>query len=100
MRNLILSALALTALAGCQAPGTGLAGERGLSVVYGVEEGDMLKLRAGPGTGFDVYTGLPNGTLVQVRDCDQQGGVRWCRVALERTPEMTGYVSQSYLRRL
>ncbi|MEP4805797.1 MAG: hypothetical protein ABJZ69_15415, partial [Hyphomicrobiales bacterium] len=30
--------------------------------VFGVEDGDMLKLRAGPGIGFNVIVGLPNGT--------------------------------------
>ena len=35
--------------------------------VYGVAEGDMLKMRGGPGTGFDVWVGLPNGTVVPYR---------------------------------
>lgn len=66
--------------------------------VYGVEEGDMLKLRGGPGTGFETRVGLPNGTLVRVRDCNRVGGTRWCDVALDRAPGLTGYASETYLR--
>ncbi|ETX29066.1 SH3 domain-containing protein [Roseivivax isoporae] len=99
MKRLVLAVLALGAVASCGAvPGGG--GEAGRYVVAGVEENDMLKLRGGPGTGFDSHAGLPNGTIVRVRDCTPSGGVRWCRVALEEAPGLDGYVSKSYLRRL
>jgi len=66
--------------------------------VFGVEDGDMLKLRAGPGTGFDTIVGLPNGTMLRVRDCSRNGGTRWCEAALDRAPGLRGYVSETYLR--
>ncbi len=66
--------------------------------VFGVEEGDMLKMRAGPGTGFNVIVGLPNGTALRVHSCEQTGGTRWCRVSLDRARSLKGYVSWAYLR--
>ncbi len=91
------AALALAAaLGGCAANSEW--GER--FEVYGVDEGDMLKLRGGPGTGFDVIVGLPNGTVLRVYECTQTGGTRWCEAALDRAPETTGYVSWAYLREL
>ncbi|WP_417722221.1 SH3 domain-containing protein [Salipiger sp.] len=99
MYRSIIGALVLSVLAACQAPGPGgLLGDR--YEVHGVGEGDMLKLRAGPGTGFDVRVGLPNGEIVRVRDCSRLGGTRWCRIVLDRSPGLEGYVSQTYLRKL
>jgi uncharacterized protein YraI len=66
--------------------------------VYGVEEDDMLKMRAGPGTGFDVIVGLPNGAEVRVRDCERTGSTVWCRVTLNKARSLKGYVSQAYIR--
>ncbi len=68
--------------------------------VYGVEEGDMLKMRAGPGTGYIVIVGLPNGTAVRVHSCEQTGSTRWCRVSLDRVRQLKGYVSWAYLRKI
>ncbi|WP_170419189.1 SH3 domain-containing protein [Ruegeria atlantica] len=68
--------------------------------VFGVEDGDMLKLRAGPGVGFNVIVGLPNGTALRVHSCEQTGGTRWCRVSLNRARGLKGYVSWAYLRKL
>ena len=68
--------------------------------VFGVEDGDMLKLRAGPGIGFNVIVGLPNGTALQVHNCEQTGGTRWCRVSLQRARGLKGYVSWAYLRKI
>nr|WP_170561333.1 SH3 domain-containing protein [Ruegeria atlantica] len=67
--------------------------------VFGVEDGDMLKMRAGPGTGFNVIVGLPNGTALRVHTCEQTGGTRWCRVSLKRARGLKGYVSWAYLRK-
>ncbi|WP_353475012.1 SH3 domain-containing protein [Salipiger sp. H15] len=99
MRKTIWAAISLATLAACGGePGAVALGHR--YEVQGVEEGDFLKLRGGPGTGFDTYVGLPNGTVVRVRECTQTGGTRWCRVALDRAPDLTGYVSWAYLREL
>jgi uncharacterized protein YraI len=68
--------------------------------VFGVENGDMLKLRAGPGAGFNVIVGLPNGTALRVHSCEQTGGTRWCRVSLQRARGLKGYVSWAYLRKI
>ena len=68
--------------------------------VSGVDAGDMLRMRAGPGVGYDVILGLPNGTVLRVHDCQQTGGTRWCNVTLDRARSYRGHVSAAYLRRL
>ncbi len=100
MRKTMFGVLAMTALAACQGPMAGAISGQNLYEVYGVEEGDMLKLRAGPGTGFDILAGLPNGTVVRAHHCERLGHTRWCQVALDRSPATQGYVSQSYLRKM
>ncbi|MFD2853626.1 SH3 domain-containing protein [Seohaeicola zhoushanensis] len=67
--------------------------------VHGVEADDFLKMRAGPGTGYVVVLGLPNGTVLQVQECTQTGSTRWCRVALDQARGMKGWVSWTYLRK-
>ena len=66
--------------------------------VYGVQGDDMLKLRAGPGTGYVVLLGLPNGTPVRIMNCQLVGGTNWCRVFLDQAPAIKGFVSDGYLR--
>lgn len=65
--------------------------------VTGVDEGDMLKLRAGPGLGYSVIVGLPNGTELINRGCDRVGSTPWCAVSLKVAPRLKGYVSGHYL---
>ncbi len=79
---------------------TAAAASLGWYEVFGVEDGDMLKLRAGPGIGFNVIVGLPNGTALRVHSCEQTGGTRWCRVSLERARGLKGYVSWAYLQKI
>lgn len=100
MRRIVLSAFALGVAAACQGPAPAIIGGSDRYEVHGVEEGDMLKLRAGPGTGFDVRFGMPNGTVVRARDCERMGGTRWCKVSPESEPTVVGYASESYLRKL
>ncbi len=100
MRNIIFTILATGTLSACGDTLPVLPGSATRYEVYGVEEGDMLKVRGGPGTGFDVYAGLPNGTIVKAYDCARLGHSRWCKVALDRSPGLVGYVSQAYLRKL
>ena len=76
------------------------AGSLGRYEVHGVGDDDMLKLRGGPGIGFSVIVGLPNGTVVRVHSCQQTGGTRWCRVSLQRARGLKGYVSWAYLRKI
>jgi len=66
--------------------------------VFGVEKDDMLKMRAGPGTGYRVIVGLPNGTVLRIHSCEQTGGTRWCKATLKQARGLKGYVSSAYLR--
>ena len=78
-------------LAGCM----GVAGSRVVVDRAGADE--LLKLRAGPGLGFKVIVGLPDGTELLRRDCVTEVGQLWCRVSLVDVPGLTGYVSADYL---
>jgi len=100
MRNAILLLLAAFFLGVVAETRTAAAASLGRYEVFGVEDGDMLKLRAGPGTGFNVIVGLPNGTALRVHSCEQTGGTRWCRVSLQRARGLKGYVSWAYLRKI
>ena len=97
MRKAILAALTAGALA--SVPAAGLA-ESGDYKVVGVEAEDMLKMRAGPGIGYRVILGLPNGTVLRVQSCEQTGGTRWCKVALKAARAVKGYVSWTYLQEM
>jgi len=77
-----------------------LAETRGYYEVVGVEPEDMLKMRAGPGTGYRIVVGLPNGTVVFLQGCERSGNTSWCRVALREARGLKGYVSAAYLRKL
>ncbi|MEB8388304.1 SH3 domain-containing protein [Rhodobacteraceae bacterium KMM 6894] len=90
-----LVTLAMCALPGCDAARSGPSGDY---EVVGVEAGDMLKLRAGPGTGFSIIAGVPNGSIVRVQSCERTGGTRWCKVSLREARGLAGYVSWAYLR--
>ena len=58
---------------------------------------ELLKLRSGPGLGFNIIMGLPDGTELDLRDCVTEVGQRWCEVSLVDAPQVTGYVSADYL---
>lgn len=85
------SLVALTLFAGC----AGVTGDR--VQVTGTGADDMLKLRSGPGLGFNVVLGLPEGTQLRRRDCVTEVGQRWCRVTLAGAPGIDGYVAADYL---
>jgi len=95
--NWVAMALCAVVIGGCAAPTAGIT--PGRYEVFGVGEGDMLKLRAGPGTGFNELLGLPNGTEVQVHNCVSTGPTRWCNVTLSTSPGVEGFASYAYLRR-
>lgn len=100
MRKVIFGALAaviLGAVAGC---GPIVDGPRGTYQVAGVEPDDMLKMRAGPGTGFSIIAGIPNGAVLRVYSCERTGGTRWCKASLQQPGGLEGYVSYAYLRRI
>ena len=98
MRGPIIFALTLSVLTAWLTAAPALAGGRGQYEVFGVDEDDMLKLRAGPGLGYVVIVGLPNGAVVRIESCQLIGGTQWCKVALERARSLKGYVSATYLR--
>lgn len=98
MRRTVLIALVAGALSAGLRTEPAAAGWRERYEVYGVKGEDMLKMRAGPGTGYIVIVGLPNGAVVRIESCQQIGGTRWCKVALEQARALKGYVSSSYLR--
>ncbi|WP_299084498.1 SH3 domain-containing protein [uncultured Ruegeria sp.] len=100
MRNAIFFPLAALFLVGIMNIEPAAAASLGRYEVFGVEDGDMLKMRGGPGTGYIVIVGLPNGTAVRVHSCEQTGSTRWCRVSLERARGLKGYVSWAYLRKI
>ena len=100
MRKAVFVALAAVVLGSVLPAVPAAAASLGRYEVYGVEEDDMLKMRAGPGIGYIVIVGLPNGTALRVHSCQQTGGTRWCSVSLERARGLKGYVSWAYLRKL
>ena len=100
MRRAIFLPLAALFLGAIMDAEPAAAASLGRYEVFGVEDGDMLKMRGGPGTGFIVIVGLPNGTALRVHSCEQTGGTRWCRVSLERARGLKGYVSWAYLRKI
>lgn len=83
--------LALMLVAGCDDAASGRA------VVQGTGEEEFLKLRAGPGLGYNAVLGLPEGTLLTRRSCVTEVGQLWCKVSLAAAPEIAGYVSADYL---
>ncbi|GAB1361922.1 SH3 domain-containing protein [Rhodobacter sp.] len=95
MRNALLLSMAIVLAAPIAR-----AEQRGFYVVSGVEEEDMLKMRAGPGTGYKVIVGLPNGTELWVQSCERSGSTSWCKVSLRQARGLKGYVSGAYLRKM
>ncbi|WP_417524889.1 SH3 domain-containing protein [Marinovum sp.] len=94
MRRTVLPVLfMLSLLAGCAG---GVTGSR--AVVDRVGADDFLKLRAGPGLGYRVILGLPDGTELLRGDCTTELGQEWCQVSLARGPGISGYVAADYLK--
>ncbi|WP_339771659.1 SH3 domain-containing protein [uncultured Pseudosulfitobacter sp.] len=98
MRKAILLAVASAMLATLIPAGSAVAAPFGYYEVTGVDDDDMLKMRAGPGIGYKVILGLPNGTVLRVHNCTQTGGTRWCEVSLKGARSVKGHVSWAYLR--
>jgi uncharacterized protein YraI len=90
-RHAVSTLLALVCLAGCAGV------DAGRAVVEGAGPDEFLKLRTGPGLGYSIILGLPDGTSLVRRDCVTELGQLWCRVSLSAAPQITGYVSADYL---
>lgn len=91
MQRNIIPTLLIFMLASCG----GVVADR--TLVQGAGPDELLKLRSGPGLGFNVIMGLPDGTSLNRRECVTEVGQRWCRVSLTKAPQITGYVSADYL---
>ncbi len=78
--------------------GSGCAdGGAGRVLVTGTGDEEFLKLRAGPGLGYRVVLGLPEGTALTRGACVTEVGQLWCKVSLATAAGITGYVSADYL---
>ncbi len=93
-RPTVTALLTLVLVAGCSVG----AGNR--TVVQGTGPDELLKLRGGPGLGYRVILGLPDGTELTRRDCVTEVSQLWCRVSLVGAPAITGYVSADYISKL
>lgn len=92
MRYIALPALlAILSIASCAEISNGRA------VVKGAGPDDLLKLRAGPGLGYKVIVGLPDGTQLTRHGCVTEVGQLWCHVTLTASPDTKGYVSADYI---
>lgn len=100
MHKAIFTMFTAMALAAAFGAAPAKAEPRGYYEVSGVEADDMLKMRTGPGTGYRVIVGLPNGTALWVFGCERSGGTSWCKVALKQARGLKGYVSGAYLRKM
>ncbi len=87
----IVLTLTLALVAGCSMESGGRA------VVKGTGSDELLKLRAGPGLGYKVILGLPDGTALTRHSCVTEAGQLWCRVTLAAAPTITGFVSADYI---
>ena len=90
LRYVSLTLCAILFVAGCNNP------PLARSVVTGANP-QLLKLREGPGLGYNAILGLPDGTVVIRRNCTTEFGEMWCRVSLADAPRMTGFVAAQYL---
>lgn len=100
MRKAIFTMLAAVVFGAACSVAPAKAEPSGYYEVSGVETDDMLKMRAGPGTGYRVIVGLPNDTVLWVYGCERSGSTSWCKVSLKQARGLKGYVSGAYLRKM
>jgi Bacterial SH3 domain len=100
MHKVILTFITAMALCATYGAAPAKAEPRGYYEVIGVEGDDLLKMRAGPGVGYRIVVGLPNGTAVWVQRCEPSGNTSWCKVSLKQASGLKGYVSRAYLRKM
>jgi uncharacterized protein YraI len=99
LMNKVIFMLAVAFCAACGAA-PAQAEPKGYYEVIGVEGDDLLKMRAGPGVGYRIVVGLPNGTELWLQSCEPSGNTSWCKVSLKQARGLKGYVSSAYLQKL
>lgn len=75
----------------------GVSGAGEFFTVSGIASNDVLNVRRGPSTRFDVIGALVNGDRVRNLGCRQEGTSRWCRVGLLDDMGGAGWVNARYL---
>jgi uncharacterized protein YraI len=90
-KNCIPAVLTAMLVAGCSYVSTDRA------VVKGTGDVEFLNVRAGPGLGYNVIMGLPEGTLLNRHGCVTEVGQLWCEISLTDGSRTSGYVSADYL---
>jgi uncharacterized protein YraI len=100
MQKAFLALLCAAMICVMTSAGPARAEPSGYYEVIGVEDDDMLKMRAGPGVGYKIVVGLPNGTLLWLFGCERSGSTSWCKVSLKQARGLKGYVSGAYLRKM
>lgn len=65
--------------------------------VIGVASNDLLNVRRGAGTNFEVIGQLANGDRVRRLECRDQGNSRWCLIEMMTDMREQGWVNARYL---
>lgn len=78
-------------------PGGGSSGQGSVVQVTGLQGGDTLNVRSGPGTSFGVVGALTNGTSVRNLGCEMRGNTRWCQIEMMTDMRERGWVAGRYL---
>ncbi|MBW6419694.1 SH3 domain-containing protein [Celeribacter sp. PS-C1] len=76
-------------------PASGNAG--GLVNVAGVASNDVLNVRGGPGTNYNIVGALANGDRVRQLSCEMVGNARWCEIEMQTDMRERGWVNARYL---
>lgn len=66
--------------------------------VHGLSATARLNVRSGPGTGHPVVGAVSNGDILENDGCEQTASTVWCRVTATDRRNLTGWVSNRYLR--
>lgn len=65
--------------------------------VTGVAANDVLNVRSGPGTNYQVVGALANGDMVRRLNCQQQGSSSWCQIEMMTDMRERGWVNSRFL---
>lgn len=79
-------------------PGAGNStGGTDLMRVTGIASNEVLNVRSGPGTRYNVVGALSNGTKLRNLRCVSAGSSRWCEIEMLTDMRERGWVSARYL---